>query len=110
MDKAVILAQIYQRNTVRRAAGLPLLDVRKEYEKACSVPRLNKWFAFMTSKKDDMERIKAEVLAEYRVSDPTFPSYGPCTLGLVQETYIRFSRYADEHYREEFAEFCAQEP
>jgi hypothetical protein len=109
MDKAAIFTDLTRRNALRKAHGLPLLDLRTEYGKAYSVARLNKWFAFMKSKKDDMKRIKAEVLAEYRVSDPTFPSYGPCTLGLVQETYIRFSRYADEHYREEFAEFCARE-
>ena len=53
MDQAAILAEVYRRNALRKQAGLPLLDVREEVNKAIDLARLHEWHEFMASKQAD---------------------------------------------------------
>jgi hypothetical protein len=64
VDKAVIRAEITQRNALRRSALLPLLDEQKELEHACGLIRDKRWYAFKKSRQADYERFRDEVYAE----------------------------------------------
>jgi hypothetical protein len=63
VDKAAIFAELARRNAVRRDAKLPLLDLRAEFKHAVSVAL---WHEGCERFRDDMQRIKQEVLAEFR--------------------------------------------
>ena len=75
MDRAAAFTLITQRNALRRAAQLPLLDVREELDKAAN---LAAWDAFGKEAARHAERRRAiteAVLAEYRAKfGPDFPS------------------------------------
>jgi hypothetical protein len=64
VDKATIRAEISQRNALRKAALLPLLDEQKELEHACGLVRSKRWCAFKESKQADYDRFRDEVYAE----------------------------------------------
>ena len=99
IEKAAVLSEIYRRNAVRNEAGLPLLDVRQDFKKACDVARLHEWNAFVASKHDDVERIKAEVLAEYRARfGPQFPVSSFSRIAVTRATNKQFKAFAEVHY------------
>jgi hypothetical protein len=64
MTTTEIRAEIRQRNAVRRAALLPLLDEQREFDHACAVIREQRYRALKESKQADCERIRQEVFAE----------------------------------------------
>jgi hypothetical protein len=97
--KAAILSEIYQNNAVRKEVGLPLLGVGKEFKKAYDVARLREWRASVASKHDDVERIKAEVLAEYFARfGPQFPVTSFSSIAVTRDTNKRFRAFAEVHY------------
>jgi len=99
MDKAALLTDIFERNASRRQAQLPLLDVREELSKACSLAAFHEWEDFKTSKKADWDRIEAEVLQEMRAENgPQFPSNGWSRMAVQLKTEERFKAYAELHY------------
>jgi hypothetical protein len=63
VDKAAIFTELTRRNAVRRNAKLPLLDIHAEFDHAVSVAL---WNEGVERFRDDMPRIKQEVLAELR--------------------------------------------
>jgi DNA-binding IclR family transcriptional regulator len=62
VDKAAIFAELTERNALRREAKLPLLDLRDEYEHAVS---LALWDEAWEQHADELDRIRAEVTAQY---------------------------------------------
>lgn len=64
VDGATIRARIRERNRIRAAALLPLVDERREFENACGVIWSARWRAFCDRYKDDLERFKEQVVAE----------------------------------------------
>ena len=99
MDKAAILADVYRRNALRRQAGLPLLDVRQEVNKATDLARLHEWYEFVDSKQADVEQIRSEVLAEYRAKiGPEFPNNSFSQMALERNTNRRFKAFAEAQY------------
>jgi hypothetical protein len=63
VDKAVIFAEVTRRNAVRHDAQLPPLDLRAEFNHAVSVAL---WKEGVERFRDEMPRIKQEVLGELR--------------------------------------------
>ena len=64
MTTTEIRADIRQRNALRKAALLPLLDEQREFDHACAVIREQRYRALKDSKRADYERIRQEVFAE----------------------------------------------
>ena len=65
MTTTEIRAEIRQRNALRKAALLPLIDEQKEFDRACAVVREQRYRAFRDTKQADYERIRQEVFAEW---------------------------------------------
>lgn len=66
MDKAAIFAKITQRNALRRAHGLPSLDISSEFEHQVAVAAQRDYRALCDKHADAREAIRQEVLADYR--------------------------------------------
>jgi hypothetical protein len=66
MDKAAIFTEATGRNALRRAHGLPLLNVRAEYDHAVAVAAQRDYQALCDEHADEREVIRQEVLAEFR--------------------------------------------
>ena len=65
MTTTEIRAEIRQRNALRKAALLPLLDEQREFDHACAVIREQRYRAFRDTKQADYERIRQEVFSEW---------------------------------------------
>jgi hypothetical protein len=61
IDRAAIFTALTKRNALRRAAQLPLLDLRQELARAVDVAT---WQAACAAHADDLPRLRQEVLAE----------------------------------------------
>ena len=66
MDKGAIFAEITRRNALRREAGLPLLDVRQEFEHGVAVARWREYQEACDAQADLRAAIQAEVVEELR--------------------------------------------
>ena len=93
MDTVAIFKEITERNALRKQAQLPLLDVRAEFAHACWVARQAEWQAFCTEKQADIERIRAEVIAERGR-----PQNMVDNIGFTYRVERRFEAYAAIHY------------
>ena len=63
------------------------------------VARLREWRASVASKHDDVERNKAEVLAEYCGRfGPQFPVISFSWISVTRDTNKRFRAFAEVHY------------
>jgi len=71
MDRAAIFAEVTRRNALRRAHGLPLLDVRAEYAREVSLAEWRKYHAHCNDHAADYEAIRRQVLAELRTKHGT---------------------------------------
>jgi hypothetical protein len=111
MDKVGIFQELTQRNALRKAAQLPLLDVRAEFVHACAVARSAEWRAFCESKAADIERIQAEVLKELRTKHGAqFPSNSIAALALQRAVARRFEAFAAIHYGAQRPHGAARHP
>jgi hypothetical protein len=63
VDKSAIFEALTKRNAVRRDAKLPVLDIHAEFDHAVSVAL---WNEGVERFRDEMPRIKQQVLAELR--------------------------------------------
>ena len=63
MTTTEIRAEIRQRNALRKAALLPLMDEQREFDHACAVMRQQRYRAFRETRQADYERIRQEVFA-----------------------------------------------
>ena len=78
---------------------MPLLDVREEVNKAIDLARLHEWHEFMDSKQADVDRIRNEVLAEYRARyGPDFPQSRFSLISVHRDTTERFKAFAEVQY------------
>jgi hypothetical protein len=66
MDKGTIFHDITRRNALRRAHGLPLLNIRDEYAREVAVAGQRDYQARCDKHAADREAIRQEVLAELR--------------------------------------------
>ena len=66
MDKAAIFTDVTHRNALRKANGLPLLDVHVEYAHEVSVTCQRDYRAACDDHADEREAIRQQVIAEYR--------------------------------------------
>ena len=95
MDKSVLLADIFQRNAVRRQANLPLLDVRAELQRAVTAAQQQDWNAFCAAHREKRDQIEAAVLAELRLyNGPHFPASSSSRLAVAKLTNEQFERFA----------------
>ena len=66
MDKAAIFTDLTCRNALRKAHGLPLLDIRAEYAHQIWIAKQRDYRAICDEHADEREAIRRQVLAEYR--------------------------------------------
>lgn len=95
MDKVAIFKEITERNALRKQAQLPLLDVRTEFDHACAVALEAEWRAFCAAMQADIDRIRAEVIAE-RGGRPVQNWID--NIGVTHKVDQRFEAYAAIHY------------
>jgi hypothetical protein len=96
MTTTEIRAEIKQRNTLRKAALLPLVDEQKEFDRACAVVREQRYRAFRNTKQADYERIRQEVFAEWGCPRGFIASWGwSFEIDRRVDAFLR-ANYADE--------------
>jgi hypothetical protein len=66
MDKAAIFADVTRRNALRKANGLPLLDVPAEYAHEVSLSYQREYQEVCNSHADEREAIRSIVLSEFQ--------------------------------------------
>jgi hypothetical protein len=66
MDRAAIFTTILRRNALRRANGLPAIDVQAEYTRQVAMASQRDYRAVCDEHAADCEVIRLEVLAELR--------------------------------------------
>lgn len=94
MDRAATFTAITERNALRRAAQLPLLDVRAEMDAAAHLAAIAAFWAAASQHADREVAIRATVLAEYRARhSPDFPRSPSGHRALAMETRKRFHAY-----------------
>jgi hypothetical protein len=99
MDKAAILTDLTRRNALRKANGLPLLDLRTEYAHQAWIGRREEYRAACGEHADEREAIRRQVLAEYRAKfGADFPNTtgGHWAVGL--RTSKRFAAHMELRY------------
>jgi hypothetical protein len=99
MDKAAIFTDLTRRNALRKAHGLPLLDLRTEYVHQVWIGRREEYWTACDEHADEREAIRRQVLAEYRERyGPNFPSTtgGHWAVGL--RTSKRFAAFMELEY------------
>ena len=75
-DKAAIFTDLTKRNALRRAGGLPPLDIRAEYAYECALAAWKEWEAQCAANADLEATIRDDIIAELRKvrADPNFPN------------------------------------
>ncbi len=66
LDEAAIFTSLTRRNALRREAGLPLLDVRAEFDHGVALARWEEYQAACDAQADLRATIQAEVVEELR--------------------------------------------
>jgi hypothetical protein len=66
MDRAAIFAETTRRNALRRASGLPLLNIRVEFEHQVALAELQQYRAACDLYAEEKATIRQQVLAEFR--------------------------------------------
>ena len=66
LDRAAIFTGLTRRTALRREAGLPLLDVRREFDHAVALARWDEYRAVCDAPADLRAAIEAEVVEELR--------------------------------------------
>ena len=85
MDTAAIFTDLTRRNALRKAHGLPLLDLRVEHAHQVWLAQRREYWGVCDEHADERESIRREVLAEYRAKyGGNFPSttFGHWAVGL----------------------------
>lgn len=96
MTTTEIRAEIRQRNALRKAALLPLLDEQREFDHACAVIREQRYRAFRDTKQADYERIRQEVFSEWGRPRGFIASWGwSFEIDRRVDAFLRVN-YADE--------------
>lgn len=96
MDKADLFREITERNALRKAARIPLLDVRREFDRLVALKALEEYYEVREAEyAGDRKRILATVEAEYRRDDPDWGRSGFGLLAIRVEAERRFRRFLD---------------
>ncbi|MBD0275471.1 MAG: hypothetical protein ICV73_26520 [Acetobacteraceae bacterium] len=66
LERATIFAELTRRNALRREAGLPLLDLRREFDHEVALARWDEYQAVCDAHADLRAAIQAEVVDELR--------------------------------------------
>jgi hypothetical protein len=81
LNKADIFHGITERNALRKAAQMPLLDVRREFERLVALKALDEYYALRDAQyADDEKRILQTVWDDYRARKP---DWGHTSLGVL---------------------------
>ncbi len=81
MDRAEIFHGITERNALRKAAQMPLLDVRKEFDRLVALKALEEYYALREAQyAADEKRILQTVWDDYRARKP---DWGHTSLGVL---------------------------
>ena len=99
MDKAAIFTDLTRRNALRKANGLPLLDVHAEYPYEIFVARQRAYRVACDAHADERDAIRHQVLVEYQ--DKYGPRFGRTTggrLAVGQLAQKRFETLMAEKY------------
>ena len=100
MDRSAIFSETTRRNALRRSHGLPLLDVRAEYDHAVAVAAERDYQGLCDEHADEREVIRQQVLAEYR--ERFGPNFGHSMGGrwaVGEMTRKRFAAFMANKYR-----------
>lgn len=93
MDRSAIFHSITQRNALRKAARMPLLDVRREFDRLVALKALEEYYELREARyAADQKRILEAVVAEYRKDDPGWGRTGLGVLAIRLEAERRFQR------------------
>ncbi len=96
MDKAEIFHAITERNALRKAAQMPLLDVRKEFDRLVALKALAEYYELREARYgDDQKRILKTVEDEYRKDDPDWGRSGLGLLAIRIQAERRFKRFLE---------------
>lgn len=76
MDRGRIFTELTERNALRREAGLPLLDMREEFDRAVAVERWREWQAVVEAHADMREAIRQRIQSERQAQGRTMESVG----------------------------------
>ena len=96
MDRSAIFHSITKRNALRNAAQMPLLDVRREFNRLVALRALDDYYEFREARHaDDQKRILETVVAEYRKDDPDWGRSGLGLLAIRLEAERRFQRFLE---------------
>lgn len=99
MDRAAIFADVTRRSALRKANGLPLLDVRAEYAHQVAIAGQREYHAACDDHADEREAIRQQVLVEFQ--DKYGPQFGQTMGGrwaVGQIAHRRFTALmADKH-------------
>jgi hypothetical protein len=95
VDKAAIFSAVLERNALRRAAHLPLLDVSLEYRRAVAEAEWREHERLCSSHADALARCRDEAIAHWRARFG--PGFDPLGFGgrvvVARETSRRFREH-----------------
>ena len=98
VDRSAIFHEITKRNALRKAAQMPLLDVRREFDRLVALKALEEYYELREARyADDQKRILETVVAEYRKDDPNWGRSGLGVLAIRLEAERRFQRLLEQH-------------
>jgi hypothetical protein len=93
MDGAAILSDLVNRNALRQAHRLPLLDIEAEYARLVFIEQQREYRTACAKHADDYETIRLQVLGE---RDPPDTTLGRWAIGY--KARARFTAYMAERY------------
>ena len=96
MDRARIFHGITERNALRKAAQMPLLDVRQEFDRLVALEALDEYYALRKARyAADEERILETVWREYRARKPDWGHTGLGVLAVRLDAERRFQAFLE---------------
>ncbi len=91
MDRAAIFTEITRQNALRRESGLPLWNVREQFEHRVAQIESRKYMEYRRTFKSLYERIEREVLDKRGFKDRDIKSLGSfARMGIGHETALIF--------------------
>ncbi len=91
MDKAAIFADVTRRNALRKAIGLPLLDVHNEYAHQVAIAAQQDFRVVCDEHAGEREAIRQQVLAELRAQHG--PNFGQSMGGRWAVGHLAHKRF-----------------
>lgn len=96
MDRADIFHGITERNALRKAAQMPLLDVRQEFDRLVALESLDEYYALREAcYAADEARILETVWEEYQARKPDWGHTGLGVLAVRLDAERRFQAFLE---------------